>query len=40
MKNCKVDHVTRATPLSGTVSRPKAKIWHSLQGHKIWRWYL
>jgi len=32
-----MDHVTRATPHSGTVSRPTAKIWHNLQGHKIWR---
>jgi len=30
-------HVTRATPLSGTISRTKSKISHSLQGHKIWR---
>jgi len=36
--NSKMDHVTRATPLSGTISRPKAKIWHSLHGHKIWRY--
>ena len=26
-----MDRVTRATPLSGTIGRPKAKIWHSLQ---------
>jgi len=30
-----MDHVTQATPLSGTVSRPRAKIWHGLQGHKF-----
>jgi len=37
MENSKMDHVTRATPLLGTISRPRAKIWHSLQGYKIWR---
>jgi len=32
-----MDHVTLATPLSGTISRPIAKIWYSLQRYKIWR---
>jgi len=31
-----MDHVIRAMPLSGMISRPKANIWHSLQVHKIW----
>jgi len=32
-----MDHVTRATSISGMVSRPKANIWHSLQANKIWQ---
>jgi len=32
-----MDQVTRATPFSGMISRPKANIWHSLHAHKIWR---
>jgi len=35
-----MDHVTRATRLSGMINRPKANIWHSLQAHKVWRIYL
>jgi len=31
-----MDYMTRATPLSGMVSRPKANTWYSLQAHKIW----
>jgi len=34
-----MDHVARATTLSGMVSPPKANIWQSLQAHKIWRLY-
>ena len=30
-----MDNVTRATPLTGMISRAKANIWHSLQAHKI-----
>ena len=30
-----MDHVTRATPLSGTVGRPKANTRYSMQAHKI-----
>ena len=30
-------HVTRATPISGMINRPKANIWRSLQADKIWR---
>jgi len=29
--------VTLTTPLSGTVSYPKANTWYSLQPHKIWQ---
>jgi len=32
-----MDHVTLVTPLSGTVSHPKANNWYCLQAHKIWR---
>jgi len=32
-----MDHVTRTTPLSGMVGRPKANTWYSLQAYKIWR---
>jgi len=32
-----MDYVTLVTPLSGTVGRPKANNWYSLQGHKMWR---
>ena len=35
MYNSKMDHVTRATPFSGMISRPKANIWLSLEAHKI-----
>ena len=33
--NSEMDHVTRATPLSGMISHPKASISHSLQANKI-----
>ena len=32
-----MDHVTLVTPPSGTVGRPKANNWYSLQAHTIWR---
>jgi len=32
-----MDHVTLVTPVSGTVGRPKANHWYSLQAHKIWQ---
>jgi len=32
-----MDHMTLVTPLSGTVGRPKANNWYSLQSHKLWR---
>jgi len=31
-----MDHVTLVMPLPGTVVRPKANNWYSLQAHKIW----
>jgi len=30
-----MEHVTRATPLSGMVGHPKANTWYSLQAHKF-----
>ena len=35
VQNSKKDHVTRATPLSGMISHPKANMSHSLQAYKI-----
>jgi len=37
VQNLERDHVTRATPFSGMVGRPKAYTRYSLQPHKIWR---
>jgi len=34
-----MDDVTRATPFSGMVGRPKANTWYSLQALNIWRLY-
>jgi len=33
-----MDHVTLVMPLSGTIGRPRANNWYSLQAHKIWRY--
>jgi len=35
--NSEMDHVSRATPLSWMVGRPKVNVWYSLQTHTVCR---